>query len=86
MKKTIVQSKQQRQLVIQKNAIKANNRDTISQLEEQTRLKQPNTKAKDNSQTKFQEKITVSQIRPQGYKTFSMLNSAEHEIYPADKC
>ena len=24
--------------------------------------------------------------RPQGYKTFSMLNSAEHEIYPAHKC
>ena len=22
---------------------------------------------------------------PQGYKTFSMLNSAEHEIYPAHK-
>ena len=22
----------------------------------------------------------------QSYKTFSMLNSAEHEIYPADKC
>ena len=21
-----------------------------------------------------------------GYKTFSMLNSAEHEIYPAHKC
>ena len=26
------------------------------------------------------------QIRPPGYKTFSMLNSAEHEIYPAHKC
>ena len=25
-------------------------------------------------------------IWPQGYKTFSMLNSAEHEIYPAHKC
>ena len=24
--------------------------------------------------------------RPPGYKTFSMLNSAEHEIYPAHKC
>ena len=24
--------------------------------------------------------------RPQGYKTFFMLNSAEHEIYPAHKC
>ena len=23
--------------------------------------------------------------RPRGYKTFSMLNSAEHEIYPANK-
>ena len=23
---------------------------------------------------------------PRGYKTFFMLNSAEHEIYPADKC
>ena len=25
-------------------------------------------------------------IRPRGYKTFSMLNSAEHEIFPAHKC
>ena len=24
-------------------------------------------------------------IRPQGYKTFSMLNTAEHEIYLANK-
>ena len=23
---------------------------------------------------------------PQGFKTFFMLNSAEHEIYPAHKC
>ena len=23
---------------------------------------------------------------PRGYKTFFMLNSAEHEIYPAHKC
>ena len=23
---------------------------------------------------------------PQGYKKFFMLNSAEHEIYPANKC
>ena len=23
---------------------------------------------------------------PRGYKTFSMFNSAEHEIYPAHKC
>ena len=26
------------------------------------------------------------QIRPRGYKTFFILNSAEHEIYPAHKC
>ena len=25
-------------------------------------------------------------IRPRGYKTFSMLNSVEHEIFPAHKC
>ena len=25
-------------------------------------------------------------IRPRGYKTFFMLNSAEHEIYPAHMC
>ena len=25
-------------------------------------------------------------LRPRGFKTFSMLNSAEHEIYPAHKC
>ena len=24
--------------------------------------------------------------RPRGYKTFTMLNSAEHQIYPAHKC
>ena len=24
--------------------------------------------------------------RPRGYKTFSMLNSTEHEIFPAHKC
>ena len=28
----------------------------------------------------------VEEIRPQGYKTFFMLNSAEHEIYPSHKC
>ena len=26
------------------------------------------------------------ETRPQGYKTFFILNSAEHEIYPAHKC
>ena len=26
------------------------------------------------------------QTRPRGYKAFSMLNSAEQEIYPAHKC
>ena len=30
-----------------------------------------------------QEWVTQSQPRPRGYKTFSMLKSAEHEIYPA---
>ena len=25
-------------------------------------------------------------IRPEGYKTFSMLNSAQRKIYPAHKC
>ena len=28
---------------------------------------------------------TVGAFLPWGYKTFSMLNSAEHEIYPAHK-
>ena len=28
-------------------------------------------------------KETLVRIRPRGYKTFFMLNSAEHEIYPA---
>ena len=28
----------------------------------------------------------LSMTRPQGYKIFFMLNSAEHEIYPAYKC
>ena len=28
---------------------------------------------------------TLSHFRPRGYKTFFMLNSAEHEIFSADK-
>ena len=34
-----------------------------------------------------QDKIpcSIQLSRPQGYKTFSMLNSAEHEIIPAQK-
>ena len=28
----------------------------------------------------------LNEKRPQGYKTFIMLNSAEHEIYTAHKC
>ena len=27
-----------------------------------------------------------NKARPRGYKTFSMLNSPEHKIYPAYKC
>ena len=30
--------------------------------------------------------LVCSQSRPRGYKTFFMLTSAEHEIYPALKC
>ena len=30
--------------------------------------------------------VSAKQRRPKGYKTFSMLNLAEHEIYPAHKC
>ena len=30
--------------------------------------------------------VSVNWDRPRGYKTCSMLNSAEHEIYPAHKC
>ena len=30
--------------------------------------------------------VVVSQFRPRGYKTFSMLNSAGHEILTAHKC
>ena len=29
---------------------------------------------------------TKGQTRPQGYKTFFMLNSIEHKIYHAHKC
>ena len=28
----------------------------------------------------------LTEIRPQGYNTFFMLNSTEHEIFPAHKC
>ena len=31
------------------------------------------------------EKTLLNKIRPQGYKTFFMLNSTEHEICPANK-
>ena len=27
-----------------------------------------------------------TKLRPRGYKTFFILNSAEHKIYPAHKC
>ena len=30
--------------------------------------------------------ISGGRIWPQGYKTFLLLNSAEHEIVPAHKC
>ena len=29
---------------------------------------------------------TATRPRPRGYKTFFMLNTAEHDIYPAHKC
>ena len=32
------------------------------------------------------KQLTDVSIGPRGYKTFSVLNSAEHEIYPAHKC
>ena len=28
----------------------------------------------------------IWETRPGGYKTFFLLNSAEHEMYPAQKC
>ena len=30
--------------------------------------------------------LEQDQATPRGYKAFSMLNSAEHEIYHANKC
>ena len=30
--------------------------------------------------------ISLQENKARGYKTFSMFNSAEHEIYPAHKC
>ena len=32
------------------------------------------------------EPSTHALIRPRGYKTFFMLNSVEHEIFPAHEC
>ena len=32
------------------------------------------------------EQVSTTPVWPRGYKTFFMLNSAEHEIYPAHKC
>ena len=32
------------------------------------------------------EKLNNLEAWPHGYKTFFMLNSAEHEIYPTHKC
>ena len=38
----------------------------------------------------FDHKAAIHEHRPRGYKTFLMLNSAEHDIYSdiytADKC
>ena len=31
-------------------------------------------------------KFSMKNTWPRGFKTFSMLNSGEHEIYPAHKC
>ena len=36
--------------------------------------------------TSFWNYIAVVKKMPSGYKTFFMLNSAEHEIHPAHKC
>ena len=36
--------------------------------------------------TKIQFKLKKKKKQARGYKTFFMLNSAEHEIYPAHKC
>ena len=45
-------------------------------------------KKADNNHCEWPEKglKPFKHTRPRGYKTFSMLNSAEHEIYPAHKC
>ena len=34
----------------------------------------------------LQAYVICTHTRPRGYKTFFVLNSAEHEIYPAHKC
>ena len=34
----------------------------------------------------YRSGLTFCQARPRGYKTFFILNSAEHDIYPAHKC
>ena len=33
-----------------------------------------------------EKNLNVLCIRPRGYKTFFMLNSTEHEFFPAHKC
>ena len=35
---------------------------------------------------KFSYSVPLGILGPNGYKTFLMLNSAEHEMYPANKC
>ena len=42
--------------------------------------------AQENLPLFYADNKSTEQLRPQGYKTFFMLNSAEQEIYPAHKC
>ena len=36
--------------------------------------------------TDLPDKVEDSSTRPRGYKAFFMLNSTEHEIFPAHNC
>ena len=54
--------------------------------EEQTPPVSPQTVTDDASLMQALDKNKECKFRPQGCKTFFMLNSAEHEIYPAHKC
>ena len=54
-------------------------------MSEEKFLKNDNLSKANHLNNQFESVFTKEDTRSRGYKTFSMLNLAEHEIYPAHK-